>query len=221
MKKPVAAAGAAAPKRAPAIRRLVSTKRAAPAPPPPKYPNLAEAESILWSTLEEGNRANETGKKTARGVRNAIATLLNSPDAWELLEWLIRKEARTTYDSLRADARISTCNAVAESLINPMVTNEFVKLISDVYDAAVQMDTTVAEEALQVATDLASGGFVTEGLDKAQGIVEGVDLDPLVVSKAFAMLKKSINMGGSFHMGDKMTNSLVSLTSKFNGPKKQ
>lgn len=167
----------------------------------------------MWSTLEDGNKANETGKKTVRGVKNAVMTLLNSPDAWELIEWLLRKKARNTYDSLRANACISTCNAVTESLINPATTREFVRLASDVYDTAVQMNTEMAEEALQATTDLVNGGFIGERLDKAQEIVVGVDLDPAMVSKAFAMFKKSINKGGTY-MDDKAVNNLVSLTSR-------
>ncbi|XP_060862843.1 uncharacterized protein LOC132939600 [Metopolophium dirhodum] len=212
----------------PPVRRTTSTKRtvtrtptAAPAPPPPpppppaKYPHLAAVKDMLWNTLEDINRATEYGKLNARAARNTLSNVLSNDVFWSSVIGALRRRVKVTNDGKRAAAHIRTCNALTTAVTSPNAMQGFQDVANEVYGTVSRMQSDVGTDALRLLTEMVDGGEVNRGLDTITSIVKKINFNPRMLVKGFAMLRKTLNLGGLMHMNGGMARGLMSFTSKF------
>ncbi|XP_027851238.2 uncharacterized protein LOC114130459 [Aphis gossypii] len=207
-------------RRATMVKRTVSRKPTAVAqeplpPPPPKYPYLTAVKDKLWSTWEDINR-DAIGKLSTRAIRNAVGHMLADDLFWSTATAFVRRRGKITNDSERADKKIQTCNAITSIFTSPNAMEGFKDVVNDAYGTVTRLQSDVGVEALNVATEMVNNGEVTNILDTITDAVTNVNLRPEMLIKGFAMLHKTLNMGGKINMSDNMARGLMSITSRFN-----
>jgi hypothetical protein len=199
-----------------ARRTMRQTTSKKVAPPPPKYPNLAKVENMIWETAEDINRTNESGKLIVRSVRNAIEDFLTSRKFWYTLVGIIKRRAKLTNNKERVDKVIGASNALTSILLGPMAARGLEKLAHDVYDTAVTANPGMCTEALSLATNIVNGNQVTDGLRAVNSIVTNIEIHPDMVTQAFAKLIKYISLNGSISMSQGMANGFLAVSSRLN-----
>ncbi|KAE9545599.1 hypothetical protein AGLY_001142 [Aphis glycines] len=207
-------------RRTTTVKRTVSRKPTAVAqdplpPPPPKYPYLTAAKDKLWSTWEEVNR-DAIGKLSTRAIRNAIGDMLADDLFWSTATAFVKRRVKITNDIERADKKIQTCNMITSVLTSPNSMERFKDMVNEMYGTVTRVHSNVGVEALNLANEMVNTGEVTKVLDTITHIVNNIDLRPEMLIKGFAMLHKTLNMGGKVNMNNNMAKSLMFITSRFN-----
>lgn len=202
------------------IKRTLSRKPTVVAqkplpPPPPKYPYLTAVKDKLWSTLEDINQ-DAVGKLTTRAIRNTLGNVLADDLFWSSATAAVRRRVKVTNDSERADKKIQTCNAITSIITSPNAMQGFRDVVNEVYGTVTRVHSDVGVEALKLATEMVNTGEVTNGLDAITKAVTEVNLYPEMLIKGFAVLHKTLNMGGAINMSGGMAKGLMSITSRFN-----
>lgn len=207
-------------RRTKTVKRTVSSQPTAvpepPPPPPPKYPHLTAVKEMFWNAFEDINRANLNGKLATRSARNTMNNVLSNELFWTSVVGALRRRVKVTNDSERTDKKIRTCNALTATITSPNAVQGFQDVANEVYGTVSRMQSEVGTDALRLVTEMVNGGEVTRGLDTITDIVNNLDLDPRMLVRGFAMLRKTLNLGGTINMGGGLAKGLMSLTSKFN-----
>ncbi|XP_025200691.1 uncharacterized protein LOC112598442 [Melanaphis sacchari] len=198
-------------KRTTTLKRIVSRKVVAP----PKYPHLTAVKDKFWKSWENINQT-KTGKLNTRAIRNALNDILVNDRFWWSVISAVRRRAKVTNDSQRAENKIRMCNAFTSTITSPNAVQGFQDIVNEVYGTVTSFRSDLATDALQIATDMVNTGEVTNSLDALSKIVHYVKLSPEMLKKMFAMFHKTLNMGGRINMGGGIAKSLMSITSKFN-----
>jgi len=204
----------------PPVRRVVSrvsNEASLPPPPPPaKYPNLAAVKDMFWNSFEDINRANEYGKLNCRAARNMLSNVLIDDQFWSSVIGALRRRVKVTNDSKRAANHIRKCNALTTVVTSPNAMQGFQDVANEVYGTVSRIRSDVGADALRLVTEMVNGGGVNRGLDMITSIVNKINFSPRMLIKGFAMLRKTLNLGGAMHMGGGLARGLMSFTSKFN-----
>ncbi|XP_022163007.1 uncharacterized protein LOC111028600 [Myzus persicae] len=210
------------------VRRVKTVKRVnqvsskdieAPAPPPEtpsKYPNLTAVKDMFWNTFEDINRESEYGQLGVRSVRNTLSNVLSNGLFWSSFEGALKRRVKVTNDAQRADRKIRLCNNITGLVTDPNASQGFQEIANEVYTSVVRMQSEVGTDALRLVTEMVNGGEVTRGLDAISDIVSKIKLNPRMLVKGFAMLRKTLNLGGAMNMSGGLAKGLMSITSKFN-----
>ncbi|XP_026811885.1 uncharacterized protein LOC113552996 [Rhopalosiphum maidis] len=201
------------------IKRTVSRKptavQAPPPPPPPKYPYLTAVKDMFWNTWEDINR-NDVGKLSTRALRNMLGSVLVDDLFWSSASSAVRRRAKVTNDSQRADHKIRMCNALTSTLTSPNAMQGFKEVVNEVYGTVSRIRSDVGTDALRLAIEIVNGGEVTNGLNMLTNIVTNIRLNPEMLNKGFNMFQRTLNLGGMLNMSGGMAKGLMSITSKFN-----
>jgi len=217
----LAGAGVQAALKPPVVRttttKRVVTKTPTAAPKPPaKYPHLAAVKDMFWNTLEDINQASEYGKLNMRAARNMLSNVLSNEMFWSSVVGALRRRVKMTNDGKRADKHIRICNALTTAVTNPNAMQGFQEVANEVYGTVSRIQSDVGADALELVTKMVNGGEVNSFLDTITSIVNKIDFNPSKLVKGFAMLRKTLNLGGAMNMSGGMARGIMSITSKFN-----
>uniref|UniRef100_A0A2S2NTF8 Uncharacterized protein n=1 Tax=Schizaphis graminum TaxID=13262 RepID=A0A2S2NTF8_SCHGA len=209
-------------RRVTSVKRMVSQKPTAvqappppPPPPPPKYPYLTAVKDMFWNMWEDINR-NDVGKLSTRALRNTLGNVLVDDLFWSSASSAIRRRAKVTNNSQRADHKIRMCNALTSTLTSPNAMQGFKEVVNELYGTVSRIQSDIGTNALRQATKMVNDGEVTNDLNMLTNTVNNIRLDPLMLLKGFNMFQRTLNMGGMLNMSGGMAKGLMSITSKFN-----
>jgi hypothetical protein len=201
------------------VKRTVSRKptavQAPPPPPPPKYPYLAAVNDMFWDSWEDINR-NDVGKLSTRALRNTLGSVLADDLFWSSAVSAVRRRAKVTNESQRADNKIRMCNAITSTITSPNAMQGFKEVVNELYGTVSRIRSDVGTDALRLATEMINNGEVTNGLNMLTDLVTNIRLNPELLNKGFNMFLKTLNLGGMLNMSGGMAKGLMSITSKFN-----
>jgi len=202
----------------PPVRRtktVIKVPTAAPSPPA-KYPHLSAVKGMFWNAFENINRANEYGKLNCRAARNMLSKVLIDKLFWSSVVGALRRRVKVTNDSKRAVGHIRMCNALTTVITSPNAIQGFQDVANEVYGTVSRIQSDVGKDALRLVTEMVKDGEVNRGLGTITSIVNKINFNPRMLVKGFAMLRKTLNLGGAMQMGGGLTRGIMSLTSKFN-----
>ncbi|CAI6343900.1 unnamed protein product [Macrosiphum euphorbiae] len=198
------------------VRRTKTVTRVVAPSPPAKYPHLSAVKGMFWNAFENINRANEYGKLNCRAARNMLSNVLINKLFWTSVIGALKRRVKVTNDSKRAVGHIRMCNALTTAITSPNAMQGFQDVANEVYGTVSRIQSDVGKDALRLVTEMVKGGEVNRGLDTITSIVNKINFNPRMLVKGFAMLRKTLNLGGAMQMGGGLTRGIMSLTSKFN-----
>jgi len=170
---------------------------------------------MFWNALEDINR-NEVGKLSTRALRNTLGNVLVDDLFWLSTSSAVRRRAKMTNDSRRANQKIRMCNALTSALTSSNAMPGFKDVVNEVYGTVSRIRSDIGTDALRLTTEMVNNGDVTNGLNVLTNFVTNIRLNPEMLNKAFNMFIKTLNLGGVINMSGGMAKSLMSITSKFN-----
>lgn len=207
---------AASLKRAATVKPAAVAEEAA-AGPAAKYPNLEKLNAKYWATLEKLNRSGPDARLTVRDTRNLMTNLITNELFWETVRDVVKRHSKFTNNKQKADVKVQVCNMAKKAIMTPGASEGLKKLTVDAYNAATAVQTDDAVETLRSLAKVVKSGRVNSFLEKANGLIDYVVLDPATVIKMFVELRKLTDSSSKMKLDAVSANRLINLSKNIRG----
>lgn len=167
--------------------------------------------------LEKLNRSGPDARLTVRDTRNLMRNLITNELFWETVRDVVKRHSKFTNNKQKADVKVHVCNVAKEAIMTPGASEGLKKLAVDAYNAATAVQTDDAVETLRSLAKVVESGRVNSFLEKANGLIDYVVLDPGTVIKMFGELRKLTDRGSKMKLNAASANRLINLSKNMRG----